>query len=316
MKAIAEKKTKNVPGILKNGIIIAKPGTQVELPLWLIKRNTDQPREFFDKVELKKLANSYRRRKNVEYPLMVSLSKNGTHVIIIDGERRWRAAKLGKLASVSCNIRPPMTTDEMFLVSAKANLCREDMTMAEEAKIIKRLMEKHDMTINMIAEELGKHVSQIYQTLSFFKLSKRLQDMLSKGKIKKGTALVIAKYPEKEQVRMLGVIKDAESKRGNGNGSKPIHPNDANRLLKKFAQQEGIEASKGRGRNNTSHEELVAKHLATNLRNLGLSLDEFMSIPKKALPNLGSVHFTDIEKDIEKIIKKGEKLLSRLRLLD
>ena len=93
----------------------------------LINPNAGQPRKYFDKKGLKILAKSFGNRKDVDYPIIViSISKR--RYMIVDGERRYRAAKIAKLEEISCHIRHDIHSNDVYLVSARANICRENMS--------------------------------------------------------------------------------------------------------------------------------------------------------------------------------------------
>src|SRR4030095_13983684 len=76
-----------------------------ELPLELVNRNPDQPRQAFPPAEIEELANSI-RDKGVLQPILVRPSaKNPGEYEIVAGERRWRASQIAGLLTIPALIR-------------------------------------------------------------------------------------------------------------------------------------------------------------------------------------------------------------------
>src|SRR2546422_4681646 len=70
-----------------------------EIPLSLVSPNPYQPRRAINTAELEELANSV-KAKGVLQPILVRRLGDGGYEVL-DGERRWRAAKLAGLARIS-----------------------------------------------------------------------------------------------------------------------------------------------------------------------------------------------------------------------
>lgn len=74
------------------------PGVVAHVPVQQLERDPQQPRQSFDKDSLKRLGASLKRR--VLHPLLVR--QVGKQIIITDGERRMRAAKLVGIEKLPC----------------------------------------------------------------------------------------------------------------------------------------------------------------------------------------------------------------------
>ena len=68
----------------------------LELPIYKVEPNPDQPRREFDEEELQALADSISEHGIIQ-PLTVRELNSGYYQIIA-GERRWRAARLANLS--------------------------------------------------------------------------------------------------------------------------------------------------------------------------------------------------------------------------
>src|SRR5687768_16791567 len=76
-----------------------------EIPIELIHRNAEQPRQSFNEEELAELEASI-RDKGVLQPILVRPSRRGEgEYEIVAGERRWRAAQRAGLRSIPALVR-------------------------------------------------------------------------------------------------------------------------------------------------------------------------------------------------------------------
>jgi ParB/RepB/Spo0J family partition protein len=75
-----------------------KPGVVAQVPVGELERDPNQPRKEFDPNYLRELGETMKIK--IRHPLIIRM--DGKRKIIFDGECRWRAAKLAKLAKVPC----------------------------------------------------------------------------------------------------------------------------------------------------------------------------------------------------------------------
>ena len=106
----------------------------LELPLGLIDPDPEQPRKAFDDTTLEELADSLRRLGQI-HP--VEVREAGERYVLIDGERRWRAARFAELATVRALIRfAPDTPDEVRDRQFAANFHRDAMALIDQARYL------------------------------------------------------------------------------------------------------------------------------------------------------------------------------------
>lgn len=106
----------------------------LELPLDAIEPDPGQPRQTFDATTLQELADSLRRLGQI-HPVEVR-EVEGSYVLI-DGERRWRAAKLAELSTLRALIRfAPDTPDEVRDRQFAANFHRDAMALIDQARYL------------------------------------------------------------------------------------------------------------------------------------------------------------------------------------
>src|SRR5262249_2306542 len=82
---------------------ITRSRDAAETPVTKMARDPGQPREEFDNESLTRLAESMRVRGQLQ-PIRVRWDDSLGKYVIICGERRWRAAELAGLATMSCII--------------------------------------------------------------------------------------------------------------------------------------------------------------------------------------------------------------------
>lgn len=172
----------------------------VNLEVSKIIPNPDQPRKLFNPQTIKELADSISASHQL-VPILVAPLNNGKY-LIIDGERRYRAAtKHLKLKTMPALIKP-MTKDEIEVNSLVANVQRDDLTPEEKEDYVHRLKQRFK-TEEKVAEKIGWGQT----TVSFYvqgyerrrEISKRLlkvpegtttNDLVSTAKIEKPEAQV------------------------------------------------------------------------------------------------------------------------------
>ncbi len=155
-----------------------------EIEIEKIRTNPYQPRRDFDKAALEELKESI-QNYGVLQPIL--LRKQGDTYEIIAGERRFRAAKLAGLTKIPSLIKD-LDNKKMGEVALIENLQREDLNIMEEARAYQRLMQEFSMTQEMVAETIGKSRPKIANTLRLLKLSPKVQNMISEGKLTGGQA--------------------------------------------------------------------------------------------------------------------------------
>ena len=164
----------------------------------------DQPRKSFDPVAIEELSQSI-KTYGVLQPIIVTEGKN-KDIVIIAGERRWRAAKLAGYTEVPCLFRkiPEHSQLEVALIE---NIQREDLSPLEEAYSMKQLIEEHQYTHEQLALKLGKSRSSITNLLRILSLPENILFDLDNKIISSGHARALcALEDEKLQQKAHQII--------------------------------------------------------------------------------------------------------------
>jgi ParB family chromosome partitioning protein len=178
-----------------------------ELPTDRIRPDPSQPRK--DLGDLTEFKASIAKVGIIE-PIVVSPDKDGGYLIIA-GERRWTAAKQLGLRTIPAIVREADEHERLKLQIIE-NIFRKDLDPFEEAESYKRLQDEFNLTQEGVAEELGKSVSSVNDTLRLLDLPRRIrEEFRTSGKGSKSLLLEIVREPEKEvQLGLWEEVKRGE----------------------------------------------------------------------------------------------------------
>lgn len=198
-----------------------------------IQPDTDQPRKEFDEEELKAFAEGI-KAQGIMHP--IEIDENS---IIIDGERRWRAAQIAGLKEVPTilkEVQKEVNKDKLFRLKRQlqANLTGRNLKIAEARVQIEKLLAANNITQKNLGRQLGISQGRISQILAISKGSKELIEAVESKQIEDTTvASQIAALPEEHQKVLVKKITKEELGR-----------EDAQRLIKdvKDTPEEEVES--------------------------------------------------------------------------
>lgn len=168
----------------------------VTLDIERVVPDPHQPRTNFTQEELSRLANSLRDRGQLS-PILVRWCFERERYVIIAGERRWRATQLAGLPTIQCLIQATEATDSQILEQQLIENClREDLTVTEEARTYRRLLELNSWTAKQLAEVLRISETRISRGLAILKLPENLQEKVDKGDIPARSAYELSRVTD------------------------------------------------------------------------------------------------------------------------
>lgn len=176
------------------------------LDINLVDPPGDAARDLIDPEQVRELAESIRSQGLLQ-PILVR-PINGRYEVVA-GHRRYLAHRL--LGEVKVNsISREMTDEEVEIIRSIENDQREDLNPIEKAKGYKRLREKYGMTVEQIAQKMGRSRETIHKYLSLLKIPEILQSAVSKKKINIGVALVLNEIDDEswQKVYFLPAIEN------------------------------------------------------------------------------------------------------------
>jgi ParB family chromosome partitioning protein len=171
-----------------------------------IRPNPDQPRREFDSKALQELSLSIKSH-GVMQPIIVVQDNKGYKIVA--GERRWRAAKAAELKNIPAIVRSLKELEEIEL-SLIENIQRVDLSPLEQALAVYRLQQQFNLSLDQIAQKLGKAVSTVSNLGRLLQLPEAARQALRSGQISEGhaRAILALKGNEVKQKELLDCILD------------------------------------------------------------------------------------------------------------
>lgn len=165
------------------------------LPLSKIEPNPDQPRKNFDPESLKELAQSIQIHGVIQ-PIVVC-PKGEDHYVIIAGERRYRACKMLKMATIPVVIKR-YTEQEMKEIALIENLQRDDLNPIETAYAMKQLVDNFGFSQEALAKRLGISRPTITNTIRLLSLCPEVMALVENEKIAPNSARALVQISDPE----------------------------------------------------------------------------------------------------------------------
>ena len=179
----------------------------IQIDVERIRPNPLQPRKQFDPMQMEELSRSI-TENGVIQPIIVRQA--GEIYEIVAGERRLRAAKMSRLATIPAIVRQ-LTDRDLAEIALVENLQRADLSFFEEAEGYLRLIEEFHMTQEEVAEKVGKSQPTIANKLRILKIDPIVKENIMVGLITERhvRALLRLKTTE-EQLLILKEIYENE----------------------------------------------------------------------------------------------------------
>ena len=159
-----------------------------QIPTNQLEPNPLQPRGVINPDSVSELVESIREHGILE-PLIIAKTPAGYQIIA--GERRWRAARILKLAYVPAIVKET-TPQQMLEMAIVENVQRKDLNPIERAKAFQRLKEEFKFDNTQIAKKVSKSVPYVINVLKLLTLPDALTDGLLSGLITEGHARALA----------------------------------------------------------------------------------------------------------------------------
>jgi ParB family transcriptional regulator, chromosome partitioning protein len=171
----------------------------IEIELSNVIPNPFQPRQHFDQLQLKELANSLKTHGLIS-PILVTTKDD--RFVLVAGERRFRAAKIAGFVTIPAIIRD-YTDEEMMEIALLENIQREDLTAMEIAKTYETMLHQLGLTQQQLALRLGKSRSQITNMVGLLGLPATVQEFINQGKLSMGHARALSKLQDRDHIEKL-----------------------------------------------------------------------------------------------------------------
>jgi ParB family chromosome partitioning protein len=154
----------------------------MRIPLDQIVPNPQQPRKVFDPDEMENLVKSL-ITDGLLNPIAVEGPAEGGIYTILDGERRWRAAKMAGWKDIEVHVRQAETDDQgRMILALVGNLQRADMGPIDEALAYRKLQES-GLTLVEIAQRIGRSEGAVNSRLALLKFPPSVQILFNLKKL-------------------------------------------------------------------------------------------------------------------------------------
>jgi ParB family transcriptional regulator, chromosome partitioning protein len=174
--------------------------TLTELAVADIHANPRQPRRRFEGEAVSGLAESIKAQGLIQ-PVVVRPRLEGGYELIA-GERRWRAAREAKLATVPAVVREA-DDQETLLLGLVENVAREDLSSIEEARAFAVVLDEFGLSLGELAERVGKSKPAVSNRVRLLELPEDVLKMVERGQLTEGHARAVLAVPDHEGRRAL-----------------------------------------------------------------------------------------------------------------
>jgi ParB family chromosome partitioning protein len=159
-----------------------------EVSVTLISPNPEQPRRIFDPDELQQLADSIAAH-GVLQPVVVVEAGGG--YTLVAGERRLRAVKMLKLATIPALVRSANEQEQLELALVE-NIQRSDLNALDEARAYRHLIDEFGLTQERVAERVGRSRPAVANSLRILETAPLVQSAVGESTVSGGHAKALA----------------------------------------------------------------------------------------------------------------------------
>lgn len=179
-------------------------GSYQKLSVATIFPDLNQPRVHFPENEIQSLANQLRLQKQL-VPIIVQ--RNQERFILIDGERRWRAAQIVGIETLDAIIVDHKPDEaELKMMQLMINSQRTDFNPLEKAKALQAIMKIKTWNATQVAEATGMPNSAITILLALPGLPLSIQMLIEQGKLDVSKAYYLSRIDDKEEQEKLALL--------------------------------------------------------------------------------------------------------------
>jgi len=172
----------------------------------------DQPRRTFPADTLAGLAESITQR-GVLQALLVRTAGVGddglTRYAIIDGERRWRAARLADRDRLPVLVRDEDDSETVRVLQLIANVQREDLDPIEEAVSFRDIMQNQSLSTRAVGALIGRNHMHVQRRLDLL-FDERLEGAVREGRLNASTAVEVKSLPAQARDDVLSRLAAGE----------------------------------------------------------------------------------------------------------
>lgn len=140
-----------------------------------------QIRTKFNERKILELRENIRKNGQIQ-PIVVEPDQTGNGFVIIAGERRWRAIQgIEEVHDVECIVKDFPDERSRFIIQLSENFDRDDLSVADRAVAIDKLVKMYDGDIENAAKSIGKTRSTLIRMSSILLLPVKGKEFVNDG---------------------------------------------------------------------------------------------------------------------------------------
>jgi len=161
-----------------------------------------------DDDSIARLAKSIQETGGIHQPLLVR--RDGDELVILDGERRYRAAMLAKIDTVPVVIEESSLSDaDVTQRQLVLDVHRADLSIIERGTAVARLMEDSKLTRDQAAQRLGVSPASVTRMLAALNLPTAIREHVLCGRIGSDCAYMLSRVEDPdEQARLASEVTE------------------------------------------------------------------------------------------------------------
>jgi ParB family transcriptional regulator, chromosome partitioning protein len=173
------------------------------IPIESIGSDPDQPRREMDEEALERLASSLKARGQLQ-PIRVRWDEPRGQYVIVCGERRWRAAMLAGLVSLTAIVEDrPLSPVDLIVIQMIENCVREDLPPLDQARAMRSLIDRGGWTQERLATEIGVSPSTVCKSLALLELPAIVRDLVVAGELSASVARELARIADPKVLEIV-----------------------------------------------------------------------------------------------------------------
>jgi ParB family transcriptional regulator, chromosome partitioning protein len=173
----------------------------IDVPLEDIDLFVNQSREDFDEAGLRQLADDIKQNGLLQ-PGVCWLDPGRMRLVMICGERRYRALKMAGIATMAVRvIKGTLSPAQMLQINLAENIQRASLNPIERGKAFRRLMQLEDLNASELSSRMNVTVSMVSRDLSLLDLPEILQEKIADGELPASVGSHIARIEDDETRR-------------------------------------------------------------------------------------------------------------------
>jgi ParB family transcriptional regulator, chromosome partitioning protein len=161
---------------------IAHSGGRLRIPIGECISNPYNPREFYPETKIHELALTLKRDGQIEAIKVTRLDKYPGKYVIIDGERRVRAARYLGDEFIDAELRDDQAAQDLYSIAYRANNDHERQTIFDDAIAWKRVLDAAVFDDqNALAQAVGKDKAYVSKTISLNTLPRAMLERMAES---------------------------------------------------------------------------------------------------------------------------------------